>query len=213
MQGETGRVLVILDDTMHLRSMRRECWQLARAVSSAYVQICVVCSLKQALNRNAQRPLASQIPEHVIAKAATSFEDPQNSSCEWDRNTLVIENESFKADMSSLWYQVLKFWREPAPKLFDHEAERRRVDIARGATANDSIHQLDLRMRRMLAQTLTLASTSSIKASIAAQLNVKRRSLLELAREQIDSGTDDSDKIVAYIESIFNDECRSLKKS
>jgi tRNA uridine 5-carbamoylmethylation protein Kti12 len=102
MQGETGRVLVILDDTMHLRSMRRECWQLARSVSSAYVQIFVVSSLKQALNRNAQRPLEAQIPEHVIAKAATSFEDPRNSSCEWDRNTLVLENESFEADLSSL---------------------------------------------------------------------------------------------------------------
>lgn len=213
MQGETGRVLVILDDTMHLRSMRRECWQLARAASSAYVQICVVCSLKQALNRNSQRPPGSQIPEHVIAKAATSFEDPRYSSCEWDRNTIVIENESFEADLSSVWHQILYAWREPAPKLFDHEAERRRVDRARVATANDSIHQLDLRMRRMLSQTLTLASTSTAKASMAAQLNVKRRSLLELARERIDSGLDDSDKIVACIESIFNDECRNLKKS
>lgn len=211
-QCESDRVLVILDDTMHLRSMRRECWQLARAASSAYVQIHVVCSLKQALFRNAQRPLAARIPEQVIAKAATMFEDPQHSSCEWDRNTIVVQNDSeSKPDFPQLWYRVMQAWKDPAPKPFDHEAERNRVDLARAVTAESSIHQLDVTMRHLLKQTLGLISSPADKPSIAAKLNAKRRSLLELARKQIESG--DSNRIVACIESAFDKECKKSASS
>ncbi|KAL4457604.1 hypothetical protein ABPG75_012469 [Micractinium tetrahymenae] len=72
--------LVIADDNMQLRSMRWQCYSLARAARAAAVLLYVRCSEQLALQRNAARPPAQRVPADVIARMAQKLEEPAGGS-------------------------------------------------------------------------------------------------------------------------------------
>jgi tRNA uridine 5-carbamoylmethylation protein Kti12 len=60
-----GYNVVIVDDIMFYRSMRRDVYRIAREHSCGYVSIFINISLEIALKRNASRELPSRVAEEV----------------------------------------------------------------------------------------------------------------------------------------------------
>ncbi len=72
--------LVIADDNMQLRSMRRQCYLLARAAQAAAVLIYVRCSEQVAQQRNAARSPGHRVPAEVVSRMAEKLEEPAGGS-------------------------------------------------------------------------------------------------------------------------------------
>jgi hypothetical protein len=59
-------VVIVVDDNMLLRSMRKRYFQLARAGDFSFVQVSLAVPLALSLARNATRPADRRIPEHIV---------------------------------------------------------------------------------------------------------------------------------------------------
>mmetsp|Transcript_84316 Transcript_84316/g.168819 ORF Transcript_84316/g.168819 Transcript_84316/m.168819 type:complete len:333 (+) Transcript_84316:83-1081(+) len=71
---------VVLDDTFHLRSMRREARRVARRAGAGLVVVWVDCPLNECLARNALRlepPLGRRVPEASLRKTFDSLQPPR----------------------------------------------------------------------------------------------------------------------------------------
>ena len=67
---------MLVDDNMHYRSMRRQCYRLARDCRAAYAVLHVACSLEEALRRNGSRHGASRLSPELIRKMDAVMEVP-----------------------------------------------------------------------------------------------------------------------------------------
>ena len=182
---------------MHYRSMREECWKIARATHAAYLQIHVTCPLRTAIERNNARDIHKRVPKEVIIRTAKVFEPPEYSTCVWDtwQSTIVLDGsdasflpeKGIRLDCEEIWAGIWAAWGGPAPEVLDKEAEEERIAVARHATAEDLIHGVDVATRQILTATLSQLLTESKnqdKAKIAAALNSYRRDLLAQLRTQ-----------------------------
>eukprot|EP00899_Mesostigma_viride_P013126 jgi/Mesvir1/21814/Mv04201-RA.3 len=88
------RLLLLVDDNMHLRSMRKKYWQLARKARCAFLQVFLRCHLDEAANRNAARAQDSIVPDHVLRGMAATLEPPAGDEYSWEANTLVLETSA-----------------------------------------------------------------------------------------------------------------------
>lgn len=79
--------LIVLDDTMHYRSMRQQIRALCRRVECEYFQVYLDHPLELAIQRNSMRK--NRVPELVIEKLSKIIEKPQN-----DRTILICETTS-----------------------------------------------------------------------------------------------------------------------
>ena len=226
-----GKHLVIVDDTMHYRSMRAECWHIARTTGAAYLYSHIKCPLEIALERNNNRPPGQRVPEHVLKRTAAIFEPPEektSQSCPYDSEKYRVvlhtekvenivssseifseENEDEKMDGEVLWACVKAAWGPPAPAPFDEEAEEARISLARKATEENLLHQVDVQTRKHLTEVLssinqqqhqqgsgnddgdsgdrgfTFLITKEEKKKIAEELNIERRRVLDNFRSKL----------------------------
>jgi tRNA uridine 5-carbamoylmethylation protein Kti12 len=203
---KTRKHLLIIDDTMHYRSMRAECWRIARATGAAYLHAHIKCPLERALERNQLRPPGQRVPEKVVRRTAAIFEPPEeNQHCLYDSDAykvlLDIEdsvpNKENGSDLKSLqsgwalWTQVDVAWGPPTPAPFDERAEKSRITEARRNTAESLLHHVDVQTRKYLTE--VVSSSSSIaggkqaRRKIAEDLNRERRHVLERIRTELSS--------------------------
>jgi tRNA uridine 5-carbamoylmethylation protein Kti12 len=70
---QSGDQIVIIDDIMFYRSMRKEVYRIGREYHSSFVIIHVQTSLENALQRNEERPATAKIPQEVISPSPVYF--------------------------------------------------------------------------------------------------------------------------------------------
>ena len=194
--------------------MRGECWRLARTATAAYLQLHINCSLETALRRNRARSEAYRIPDEVLQRTAAVFQPPEESPSPWDRkqttlqynsddqqdNVVSNQNHSDAAIGGELWQAVWGMWGCAAPPVVDAETEkeeeRKRVEAARQETAEDIMHSMDLATRKILTSALEQVRVDARRV-VAAELNAKRRELLESFKNNSGGG----------VEIIFREVC------
>ena len=71
---------VLLDDTFHYRSMRREARRVARRAQCGLVVVWVAAPLGTCQHRNAQRPAARQVPAASLARTHAALEPPLDAA-------------------------------------------------------------------------------------------------------------------------------------
>lgn len=195
---------------MHYRSMRGECWKVARGAHAAYLQLHLACPLPTALERNEARPLERRVPRDVLLRTAHVFEPPEESPCPWDKSetTIVIQEsgqsdgyfdagKGIRLDFEEIWAWIWDKWGSSAPEILDKEAEEERIAVARQATTDDVVHRVDVTTRKMLTATLSQLGNSTNtdgglknKAEIAKELNAHRRNILDKLRGKAAAGED-----------------------
>lgn len=84
------RKTILVDDIMHLKSMRKQVFQLCRHHSVPLVTVCVSTSLTTALQRNQTRNIDTTVSEESIRKLFDEFEVPDPRFVH-DRHVIPID--------------------------------------------------------------------------------------------------------------------------
>lgn len=87
--------VIIVDDIMYLKSMRRKVYVVARDNNCPLITVLVDAELRTILERNAARHGKARIEQSVIHKIHSNFENPC-SSMVFDRHNLVIRTDQKK---------------------------------------------------------------------------------------------------------------------
>jgi tRNA uridine 5-carbamoylmethylation protein Kti12 len=103
------RVLIVVDDNMYYKSMRREYYNLARRRTLSRIVRARLCNfgcidacafavlyfkspgvgLATCLQRNAQRALSERVPDEVVQRIADRFEEPEATCADWEARSLI----------------------------------------------------------------------------------------------------------------------------
>lgn len=178
--------VIIIDDTMHFRSMRAQCWKLARTYGYGYCQIYTACGSDICLERNRDRNEVAKVPDHVLNRMIEIFEPPDRGGgrCPWDGFTVTIDTSLFPENGSkALLEQVLEMWKAPAPCLKD---EKQLDPLIRKLTVESFVHQVDLQSRQIIHRALAAIPASSLaemKSDAARRMNEARKTCLIKARK------------------------------
>uniref|UniRef100_A0A6T1G554 L-seryl-tRNA(Sec) kinase n=1 Tax=Alexandrium monilatum TaxID=311494 RepID=A0A6T1G554_9DINO len=95
------RAVLLLDDNMYYRSMRKRWYHFARERGCAYRQVFLQAPQEVCLERNDGRPPASQVPAFSILHMAEVFEWPRDTGETWEAQpcvTTVLEADSLSTD-------------------------------------------------------------------------------------------------------------------
>jgi tRNA uridine 5-carbamoylmethylation protein Kti12 len=193
--------LVIADDNMQYRSMRGECYALARAAGAAIVLLYLQCAETLAQQRNSSRPAGQRVPLDVIRRMAAQLEEPGTGSSDgsqWEQGCLLVLSSCEAAaacqhGTAVLWQRIWHLWGPPAPPPYDAHAAAAARAAAQAATAANRLHSVDLATRHLLSQAMQRiqAGPPQRKAAAAQQLNSMRRSLLQRAQQASASAPDE----------------------
>lgn len=185
--------LVMADDNLQYRSMRQQCYGLARAAGAAAVLLHLRCDETTALKRNAVRPAGQRVPAEVISRMAAQFEVPGGSGADdWERHCLVelsgscqlADELADEAASEALWQQVWYLWGPPALPPYDAQAAAAARAAAQAATAASLVHAVDIATRHVLSECMQrlAAAAPEHKAAAAQELNAARKQLLQELR-------------------------------
>eukprot|EP00850_Spirogloea_muscicola_P001501 SM000005S17298 [mRNA] locus=s5:1360614:1363366:+ [translate_table: standard] len=198
--AEGAPLLIIVDDTMELRSVRLRAYKLARRYISAGELTCAVIAtvptdgaafivvyiaappaLSQA--RNESRPAQQRVPESVLAQMTARLEPPDGTMHSSELSAVIVNATGSSQDLSQhVWEELLQRWGEPAPALTSHDDYATLNDHR---SANSALHLLDLRTRKLQSASLSALQARGDTGHIlkaAQQLSGARRELLCKAR-------------------------------
>lgn len=168
-----SRRLIVVDDNMYYRSMRHQCYLLAKKHEVPYGQVYVEVPLAVALARNARRTGSARVPDEIIERMHARFEAPQPADHGWERHTCVVhpqreeeEPEGDAAadlDLQRLWQAIAAMWSDNfvrAEACEERERERRR-DEDREQCLTNFLHRLDQQLRGRVASILATATATA----------------------------------------------------
>ena len=174
--------VLVLDDNMHYRSMRRTYYRLARDAQIAVCTLGLPISLELALARNVPRPTAHRVAEATIRGMADALQWPQPDTHRWERGWIQLaEPRSEQPQQPPLpWQELAAALAESVPSG-PTEADRAALAEAAAAsaaqTASSAAHQLDLRLRKTTSELMR-----RLAALPAAQRGALARVLSELKK-------------------------------
>jgi tRNA uridine 5-carbamoylmethylation protein Kti12 len=155
--------LVVVDDVMYYRSMRREVYCIARDAGWAYLQVYFPIDLSVAHERNEQREGLQRLPRHVVDRIALRMEPPQQRG--WDV-ALVYPQHDNRDDFGSWLCQHLVDARHATVEKPTHDV---------GESSSSDRHNLDLALRHEIG----VIVASSRNPAVAARLNAERKRILQ----------------------------------
>lgn len=104
--------IVLLDDNMYYRSMRRSYYNLAKQYGIGYCQVYVVCSVDIAIERNNTRS-DNKVPQEVIQEMATKLEPPGDNNWEKYSCNLYSDREYSEKDLTQIWDTIQLAMKNP----------------------------------------------------------------------------------------------------
>eukprot|EP00439_Symbiodinium_sp_Y106_P051350 s100_g6.t2 len=165
------RVVIVLDDNMYYRSMRKRWYHLCREASCAYHQLFLQAPVDLCLERNKLRKPAAQVPDFSIQHMAEVFEWPPEAGGTWEAQGIstFIDASSFSSEEQvasclKTWQSRPDFWR-PVPELPEAVEE----------TQSDS-HHCDVALRKIVSRALADVPKehSQLKSTLAKQWGAKK---------------------------------------
>lgn len=191
--------VVVVDDIMYLKSMRREVYVLGRKRCVPVVVITVSTELSTALARNAQRDPPQRVDEASILRISERFEAPSSHAA--DRLHFVIDNNcgvgaaERERELDALVEEIHSIVQQLPPLLAQRVAELAALAAAQAqakatidAAAVSVLQEFDLALRAITAsimQTLSRQAPQEAKRQAAAALSETKRMLLLEAREAL----------------------------
>lgn len=147
-----------------------------------FCQIYLRLPVDLCIARDSQRPPAQQVGRETIARMATRIEEPNVNLSDWESASIVLDASSPFADAVTLELceAVLNILQTPPPEPTDDAEEEKQKNISREANMRSLGHQVDLHVRKVINQSISVAP-SAVKKSIAESLNsLKQRFMASL---------------------------------
>lgn len=180
--------LIIVDDNMYLRSMRRRCFRIARECGAAFQIIHCRASLELSLRHNAMRSSGQKVNEESIRHMAISFEEPNSESHKWEGPILIMDS-SLELDVDQVMKSIVENWGQAPMKQIEETSDGQR-------SHESAIHSLDVLTRRIVSLAVEGAPEGVAKGNLARLLNQERRKVLTRARELHMSSSTDAELFV-----------------
>ena len=167
--SEESRVIV-LDDNMYYRSMRKQWYHLCREISCAYHQLFLQAPEEVCLERNRLRDAHAKVPEFSIRHMAEVFEWPPEAGGTWEAqegiSTLIDSSLTSAEQVVSCLdaWQGHDFWR-PVPVMPEAVED----------VQSDS-HHCDVALRKIVSRALADVPKehSQLKSALAKKWGAKK---------------------------------------
>ena len=171
----SSRLLIIMDDNFHLRSMRKNVYQICQSHANARLYFCILwldTPLQVCLDRNRQRPQKSRVPDDTILKM--SFEAPDPVKASWEQGWIHCTDNCNSISME----QIMENSRvvQPPPPPIDPEI----LEAERRKTRESLLHTYDGYLRGWV------SAVAQIHRADAGAANQARRDILQKLRKQND---------------------------
>ena len=197
--------IVLLDDNLHYRSMRRAYYRIARDARLAMSVVCLPVDVEVAVERDARRVGAARVGAPTIRVMSDALQWPDPVRHPWeegcvtaDELQLGLDDDARYASLCSRLAAVLSAPVRAEPPTGE-AAEVRASEAAASAalTAESVLHQLDLRLRRATAAAVRDAHEGSgagaatgprereARAALGKLLAVRKREALTLAKRRL----------------------------
>ena len=109
-------LVVIVDDNMFYRSMRRVIYRMCRQHASAFLLMYLRVSPGIAAERNQARVGPARVPDAAFQRMVAAFQPPASSGCGWERHSLEVD-ASAPVDPNAVWERVRGAWGPPPRPL------------------------------------------------------------------------------------------------
>eukprot|EP00928_Gymnodinium_smaydae_P070878 TRINITY_DN54624_c0_g1_i1.p1 TRINITY_DN54624_c0_g1~~TRINITY_DN54624_c0_g1_i1.p1 ORF type:complete len:329 (-),score=62.96 TRINITY_DN54624_c0_g1_i1:48-1034(-) len=211
--GAPRRCVVLLDDNMYYRSMRKQWYHLARERQCAYRQIFLTAPMELCLSRNSSREPSQQVPDFSIRHMAEAFEWPRSAGSSWEAlepvtTTIDSSEESTAIQVENLLRRFAerqgsdRFW---APLPAESE-ENQEPDV------QSSAHNCDLALRKIVSQALAQVpkDKGQVKSMLAKRWGTQKTELArQLAADLKDreSSADIVEDLIHEMEGVFLKSC------
>lgn len=204
--------VVLLDDNMHYRSMRRPYYRLAHAAHLGFCTVCLPIETVDAVARDSARPESERVGAATIELMASTLQWPRPEQHAWERHTVApcpqpasppapqrhvcraqvtMPNLSATPDLSPLWDALALAATVPvSTHAAQQEEEARASERLASAvlTAESAAHQLDLRLRKAVSARMQAEETAALppkaRAELAKKLSELRRDALAACKTQ-----------------------------
>ena len=191
-EEERKRRCVILDDTMHYKSMRREAYRYAREFRAAFVVVHVDVDEKECWERNSRREDGDvlKVPREAFERLKAAFDAPGKGGYDadeaFDKNYLAVKPPQKGSDVSggnsdekeieyaafceSLLDEIYARWlADETPRRKDEldllELKRERSATDRVITAANIVHDVDVQTRKLTSEFMREMKSSSTSAT------------------------------------------------
>ena len=205
-EDEEKNAMVILDDTMHYKSMRREAYRYAREFRAAFIVVHVDVDEKECWLRNSRRDDDDvlKVPRETFERLKTVFDAPGKGTYDadeaFDKNYITVtppsrdvgvseeeHEKEYAAFAESVLEDVYNRWlTDETPRRKDEldllKLKRERSATDRVITAANLVHDVDVQTRKLMNE--FMKSSSSKSSALAQRVREARLHALNLSREE-----------------------------
>lgn len=167
--SKDSKFIVVIDDNMYYRSMRRCYFNLAKKFTTGFCQIYVECRLEVALRRNKSRNATNYIPETVITEMASKIEPPAITNS-WESYFCYINSEQ---DYTLQDFQIIK---NVVNKAIENPEKLELSNMDKKYNHESFVHNVDLLLRKCINHLLKEAVRN--KKQLAIQLVNKKKKIV-----------------------------------
>lgn len=172
LQSNIGNFIILIDDNMYYKSMRKEIRSIAKEKSTGYLILHLEISVAEAISRNKSRTEEKRLAHDIITHMASKFERPEQSEGSIVRFNMEGYSQ-FQVIIDAI-QQCIQHPLSPEPIAMNTVVEQ------------SQLHRLDLILRKEISQKMKNSDTNRrILAEIYCQkrkliLNDLRRGLLNI---------------------------------
>jgi len=174
-------LVVIVDDNMFYRSMRRVIYRMCRQHASAFLLMYLRVSPGIAAERNQARVGPARVPDAAFQRMVAAFQPPASSGCGWERHSLEVD-ASAPVDPNAVWERVRGAWGPPPPPAVTAEARAALREAGKAGNLSSLVHVYDLWSRKAVRACVQSLETPSVRGAAAGRLNSARSELLQRVR-------------------------------
>lgn len=166
--------VVLVDDNMHYRSMRRAYYRVAREARASVCTLCLPIDTASAVARDAERPEPHRVGQSTITMMAETLQWPEPEKHPWEQGSITLAPPPAPLESDKLWDALAQAATRlvAVEPMTGAEAEARAALLAAAAaqTAESALHQLDLRLRKAITAHMRSGETQALPAAERAAL-------------------------------------------
>lgn len=214
-QGDGRKQVLVLDDNMYYRSMRKHWYHFATEQGCSFHQVFLQASPEICLERNRARPPSGQVPDFSIRHMADVFEWPRLEGKSWEAHqqvSIVLDCGNVSTDEQvDRFVRTAEagFWRPPPHGEDDQPAGHN----------HSTAHYMDLALRKVVSRALAEAPSSlakQAKSSLAKRWGSRKAAMVAefgaLTAEALEDGTAFNEMEESFLRSCVADIRQSSKE-
>eukprot|EP00929_Paragymnodinium_shiwhaense_P120701 TRINITY_DN92724_c0_g1_i1.p1 TRINITY_DN92724_c0_g1~~TRINITY_DN92724_c0_g1_i1.p1 ORF type:complete len:330 (-),score=70.76 TRINITY_DN92724_c0_g1_i1:12-1001(-) len=210
--------VILLDDNMYYRSMRKGWYHLARENCCVYRQVFITACPSTCLQRNASREPLQRVPDFSIEHMAESFEWPAEGGKSWECQPLVttkLDSEAQGTDgqLAAFVQRWLLAEQQEDPRGFwlPLPIEAGKEDLE--PESQSEAHNCDVALRRVVSRALACipAEISDAKSALAKGWSTRKSELVKsvgkTCKELGAEGAAKAAELIQEAEVLFLESC------